>query len=343
MPVPNGRSPVMADVARLAGVSHQTVSRVLNGHPNVRTETQARVQAAIEELGYRRNSSARALVTRRTGVIGVVSFDTTHYGPAQTLAGIGRAARASGYFLSVVTLQTVTRKAVREAMDYLAQQSVEGYIVIAPKRAVVEGLADQSVDRPIVAVEGGEAPDLPMVCVDQVGGAYLATRHLLDLGHRTVHHIAGPRDWLEAEGRVEGWRQALADAGAPVPEPLCGDWKPRSGYDLGGRLARDPDVTAIFVANDQMALGTLRSLGESGVRVPEDVSVVGFDDIPEAEFFTPPLTTVSQDFSEVGQRSIRLLVELLEAADGDGSAAPAQHVIPARLVTRKSTAMYRRA
>ncbi|WP_193789983.1 LacI family DNA-binding transcriptional regulator [Streptomonospora alba] len=338
MSVPVGRSPVMADVARLAGVSHQTVSRVLNGHPNVRTETQARVQAAIEELGYRRNSSARALVTRRTGVIGVVAFDTTHYGPAQTLSGIEHAARADGYFLSVVTLQTVTRQAVSEAMDYLAQQSVEGYIVIAPKRAVVEGLAGQPADRPVVAVEGGEAPDLPVACVDQEGGGYLATRHLLDQGHRTVHHIAGPDDWLESEGRIAGWRRALAEAGAPVPEPLYGDWRPRSGYRIGAQLAGDPDVSALFVANDQMALGALRALGEAGVRVPDDVSVIGFDDIPESEFFTPPLTTVAQDFSEVGRRGIELLIDMLEAPAESTSLHPARSVVPARLVARVSTA-----
>jgi DNA-binding LacI/PurR family transcriptional regulator len=332
----------MADVARLAGVSHQTVSRVLNGHPNVKTETQARVQAAIEELGYRRNSSARALVTRRTGVIGVVAFDTTLYGPAQTLAGIEQAARAAGYFLSVVTLQRVTRQEVSEAMDYLAQQAVEGYVVIAPHRTVVEGLADAAADRPVVAVEGGEAPDLPVATVDQGGGAELAVRHLLDLGHRTVHHIAGPRHWLEAEYRVAGWRRALEAAGAPVPEPLFGDWRPRSGHDLGGALVRDRSVTAMFVANDQMALGALRALAEAGVRVPEDVSVVGFDDIPEAEFFTPPLTTVAQDFSEVGRHGIRLLLERLRLPDG-ASAAPARHVVPARLVVRTSTAAAPRA
>ncbi|MBB4930350.1 DNA-binding LacI/PurR family transcriptional regulator [Lipingzhangella halophila] len=337
MPATNGRSPVMADVARLAGVSHQTVSRVLNGHPNVKAETRTRVEMAIGELGYRRNSSARALVTRRTSVIGVVAFDPTLYGPASTLGGIERAARASGYFLSVVTLQTVTRQAVREAMDYLAQQSVEGYIVVAPLRTVVDGLVDLPYGRPVVAVEGGEAPDLPVVCVDQPGGAYLATRHLLDLGHRTVHHITGPSDWLEAEGRVAGWRLALEEAGAPVHEPLSGDWRPRAGYELGRRLADGNEATAIFVANDQMALGALRALGEAGVRVPGDVSVVGFDDVPEAEFFAPPLTTVAQDFNEVGQRSIALLVSLLEASGGPG-AQPIRDVVPARLITRQSTA-----
>lgn len=337
MPAANGHSPVMADVARIAGVSHQTVSRVLNGHPNVKAETRTRVEMAIDELGYLRNSSARALVTRRTSVIGVIAFDPTLYGPASTLGGIERAARAAGYFLSVVTLQTVTHEAVREAMDYLAQQSVEGYIVIAPLRTVVEGLADLPYGRPVVVVEGGQAPDIPVVCVDQPGGAYLATRHMIELGHRTVHHIAGPHDWLESEGRVAGWHRALEEAGAPVPEPLLGNWRPREGYELGRRLADDREVTAVFVANDQMALGALRALGEAGLRVPQEVSVVGFDDVPEAEFFTPPLTTVAQDFSEVGQRSIALLLSLLEESESP-EATPKRDIVPARLVTRQSTA-----
>ncbi|GAA3755572.1 DNA-binding LacI/PurR family transcriptional regulator [Spinactinospora alkalitolerans] len=335
MPSPNGRSPVMADVARLAGVSHQTVSRVLNGHPNVRTETQARVQAAIEELGYHRNSSARALVTRRTNVLGVIAFDTTLYGPASTLFGIEQAAREAGYFVSIVSLKTITRRSVREALDYLTEQSVEGFIVIAPQRAAVQALADLVGHRPLVAVEGGRGPGVPVVCVDQVGGARMATEHLLRLGHPTVHHIAGPPEWLEAEGRVQGWRQVLQEAGVPAPEPVYGDWSPRSGYGIGLRLARDRAVSAVFVANDQMAVGVLRAFNESGVRVPEDVSVVGFDDVPEAEFLTPPLTTVWQDFGEVGRRSIRVLLELLENGEG---AAPTRHVVPARLIPRMSSA-----
>ncbi|GLU46338.1 LacI family transcriptional regulator [Nocardiopsis ansamitocini] len=325
----------MADVARLAGVSHQTVSRVLNSHPNVKPATRTRVLVAIEELGYRRNSSARALVTRRTSVIGVVAFDLTLYGPARTLAGIEQAARAQGYFLSMVGLQGVTREAMREAMDYLAQQSAEGCIVIAPQRIVVDALAELAFPLPVVAVEGGEAPGLPVVCVDQRGGARDVVRHLLAQGrHRTVHHLAGPLGWLEAEGRVLGWRQALEEAGRPVPEPVYGDWSSRSGYTLGAQLAADPDVSALFVANDQMALGVLRALAEAGRRVPEDVSVAGFDDIPEAEFFTPPLTTVFQDFAEVGRRSINLLLDRIEAPRS--TEPPASDIVPARLIARAS-------
>ncbi|WP_017594230.1 LacI family DNA-binding transcriptional regulator [Nocardiopsis potens] len=335
------RMPVMADVARLAGVSHQTVSRVLNDHPNVRAETRERVLAAIGELGYRRNSSARALVTRRTGVIGVVAFATTHYGPARTLTGIEHAARAAGYFVSVVTLNEVTRSEVREAMEHLARQAVEGYVVIAPKRAVIEAMPEWAGGAPVVAVEGGEAPDLPVVCVDQRGGAHQATRHLLDLGHRTVAHIAGPRDWLEAEERVAGWRRALEEAGAPAAEPRYGDWRPRSGYEIGRAMAAEGALpSAVFVANDQMALGVLRALAERGLRVPEDVGVVGFDDVPEAEFYSPPLTTVAQDFTEVGERAIRVLVDLL----GGGGAAgpPAREVVHAHMVVRSSCGAVRR-
>ncbi|WP_106585608.1 LacI family DNA-binding transcriptional regulator [Murinocardiopsis flavida] len=327
----------MADVARVAGVSHQTVSRVLNGLPNVKPATHERVVAAIEELGYHRNSSARALATRRSQVLGVVAFDTTLYGPASTLLGIERAARQAGYFVSIVSLTAITRETIREALDYLAEQSVEGCIVIAPKRAAVEALTGLRGPRPLVAVEGGVAPDLPVVCVDQAAGAHQITRHLLDLGHRTVWHVAGPRDWLEAESRVAGWRGALEEAGAAVPEYAHGDWSPRSGYEIGRTLAARPDITAVFVANDQMALGVLRAMGEAGRRVPADVSVAGFDDVPEAEFFSPPLTTVYQDFGEVGRRGISVLLRLL-----DGAAEPAAHapieVVPTRLVLRSSTA-----
>ncbi|RCV48410.1 LacI family transcriptional regulator [Marinitenerispora sediminis] len=327
----------MADVARLAGVSHQTVSRVLNGHPNVRDATRERVRAAIEELGYRRNSSARALVTRRTNVLGVIAVDTTLYGPASTLFGLEQAARAAGYFVSIVSLKSGDTVSLAPAIGYLAEQSIEGLVLITPKRVTAESLAALPETLPVVAVEGGQAPDIPVVCVDQFTGAVTATRHLLDLGHRTVWHVSGPAGWLEAEGRIQGWRSALRAAGAAAPDPVPGDWTPRSGYAAGLRLARDPEVTAVFVANDQMALGVLRAFSEAGVRVPDDVSVVGFDDIPEAEFFTPPLTTVWQDFTQVGERSIEVLLEQIDGAAGRGG-DPARVVVPTRLAVRASTA-----
>jgi DNA-binding LacI/PurR family transcriptional regulator len=327
------RPPVMADVARIAGVSHQTVSRVLNELPNVRPSTKERVLQAIEELGYRRNLTARALVTRHSRVLGVVSFDTTLYGPASTLHGIEQAARAAGYFVSIVSLKAITRDSVKEAIQYLAGQGIDGIVVVAPQRQAAQALSSVPDDIPAVAVEGGRAPKMPVVSVDQVGGARLAVQHLLDLGHETVWHIAGPDDWLEAEGRLKGWRETLEAAGSPVPAALTGDWSPRSGYEAGLRLPSE--ATAVFVANDQMALGLLRSLSERGVRVPDDVSVVGYDDVPEAEFFSPPLTTVRQDFTQVGRHSIELLLEQL------GSDPPARRrrvVVPATLIPRASTA-----
>jgi DNA-binding LacI/PurR family transcriptional regulator len=326
----------MADVARVAGVSHQTVSRVLNDLPNVHPGTRKRILEAIEELGYRRNLSARALVTRHSRVLGVVSFDTTLYGPASTVHGIEQAARAAGYFISIVSLKAITRDSVKEAIQYLAGQGIDGIIVVAPQRQAAEALTSVPDDIPAVAVEGGRARKVPVVSVDQVGGARLAVQHLLDLGHETVWHIAGPEDWLEAEGRLKGWRETLEAAGRTVPEVLPGDWSPRSGYEAGRRLP--PGVTAVFVANDQMALGLLRSLSERGVRVPEEVSVVGFDDLPEAEFFSPPLTTVRQDFALVGRHSIELLLDQLDQADAEPPVRRRRVVVPATLMPRASTA-----
>ncbi|NRQ33026.1 LacI family DNA-binding transcriptional regulator [Nonomuraea sp. NN258] len=324
----------MADVAREAGVSHQTVSRVLNDHPNVRTETRTRVLEAIDKLGYRRNLVARALVTKHSRTLGVVSFDTTLYGPASTVYGIERAARAAGYFVSIVSLKSIDRSGVRDALDYLADQGVDGIVVVAPQRSAAQALADLPLGVPTVAVEGGEAGDVSVVCVDQVEGGRLATRHLLDLGHETVWHVSGPSDWLEAEGRVAGWRETLERAGRPVPEPLAGDWSPRSGYAAGQRLADMTDVRAVFVANDQMALGLLRAFTERGVRVPERVSVVGFDDIPESEFFSPPLTTIGQDFGAVGRHSIEVLLRQIE---GGLAQARERLVVPPSFVLRGST------
>jgi DNA-binding LacI/PurR family transcriptional regulator len=298
----------MADVARQAGVSHQTVSRVLNGHPNVSPHTRASVLAAIRDLGYRPNAAARTLVTGRTNVLGVISFDTTLYGPASMLYGIERAARP-GYSVTIASLARFDRGALPEAVELFLGQAVDGIIVIAPETTAVKALTGLAPDIPLVAVGCGTRAPLPSVTIDNLSGAAQATRHLLNLGHQTVHHIAGPDSWLDAQERVDGWRQALRSAGAPEPGLLRGDWSARSGYEIGHRLAAMPEVTAVMCGNDQMALGLLRALAEHGRRVPDDVSVVGFDDIPEAAFFLPPLTTVRQDFGELGRRALHLLMD----------------------------------
>ncbi len=326
------RLPVMADVARLAGVSHQTVSRVVNRHPSVTPETRARVERAIAQLGYRRNTAARALVTRRSGTLGVVSVDTSHYGPASTLFGVEEAARVAGYFVSFVSLKYVDRSHMRAALDHLMTAGVDGIVVIAPIRAAVDAVAGLSSDVPLVVLEGTDADGVSAVVIDQVHGSRLATGHLLDLGHRTVHHVRGPRDWLEADMRVQGWQAELSARLAPAPEVLVGDWSPQSGYEAGKILAANPDVTAVFVANDQMAVGLLLALHEAGRSVPGDISVVGFDDIPESAYLIPPLTTVRQDFAEVGRRCLQQLDGIMHGE------VDAHVAIRPKLVVRASAA-----
>lgn len=328
------RSPGMVDVARLAGVSHMTVSRVINDQPTVSQVTRQRVLAAMSELGYRPNVAARALVTGRSRTLGVISVDTTLYGPASMLLAIERAAREVDYSVSIASLPGLDRRTLRDAFDALASQAVEGIIAITPHVAATAALRHVPKDVPVVAVEGGKGP-LPTVAVDQYLGATEATRHLLSLGHRTVGHIAGPSDWYEAQERERGWRDVLAAEGREVPEMVRGDWSPRSGYEAAKRLiAKKTGVTALFVANDQMAIGALRALGEAGISVPRQVSLVGFDDIPEAEFFSPPLTTLRQEFSEVGRRSLELLLEQVEGAPRTRR----RLVIPPQFVIRDSTA-----
>ncbi|WP_333736898.1 LacI family DNA-binding transcriptional regulator [Streptomyces sp. IBSBF 2806] len=333
------RPPTMADVARQAGVSHQTVSRVLGDHPNVRDATRARVLRAIEEMGYRRNFSARALATRRTRTLGVVASDTTLYGPASTLFALEEAARAEGYLVSTVSLRKLTMESVSEALDHLSEGGVEGVVAIAPQRSAVDALAELRHPFPVVIVGGGPGVDIAGVSVDQHLGARLATGHLLAAGHRTVWHLAGPEEWQEAADRAAGWRDTLETAGVEPPMLLRGDWSPLSGYRAGQELAGwvGRGLTAVFVANDQMALGVLRALREAGVRTPQDVAVVGFDDIPEAEFFAPPLTTVRQDFSAVGKQGIALLLDLIE---GRPAATAPRVAIEPQLVVRASTFPY---
>jgi DNA-binding LacI/PurR family transcriptional regulator len=329
---------IMSDVGRLAGVSHQTVSRVINGSRHVSPQTRERVLAAMSELGYRPNSIARALVTGRTRTLGVVSFDTTLYGPASTLFGIERAAHEAGYFIMVASLKALDRTSVIEAIDRLRVQGVDGVLVIVSEQESADALLHAPFDVPLVAVEAGPESGIPVVAVNQHEGAAMATRHLLELGHETVHHITGPLGSLESQQRAAGWRATLEAAGARRPEPLIGDWSARAGYHLARRLTKDRSLSAVFVSNDQMALGLLRAMHEAGRRIPEELSVVGFDDIPESPYFMPPLTTVRQDFGEVGSRSLRVLVRAIESAEAGGR-PPEGSLVSPELVVRASTSV----
>lgn len=329
----NARMPRLEDVAGRAGVSHQTVSRVINNHPNVSKSTRERVEAAIAELGYRRNTAARSLVTRRSQTIGVLGSELAQYGPANTLLGVEQAARDAGYFVSIAALRTVSREAISDAVRHFMDQSVDGIVVIVPHSETLLALAELKPGVPVVAVGSLGSEAVSGAMVDQKRGAELAVGHLIEQGHRLIGHIAGPQDWIDAVARAEGWSEALRSAGLDDSLVLEGDWSAGSGYEIGRRLARDRNATALFVGNDQMSLGLLRAFSEAGVRVPEDVSVVGFDDQPESGYFTPPLTTVRQDFEELGRRCMDLMLSAIDNGESVNTT-----VVEPELVVRRSTA-----
>lgn len=328
------RDPAMTDVARLAGVSHQTVSRVLNDHPNVREQTRLRVRAAIKELGYRPNRAARALVTGKSQLIGVVTQNSTLYGPASLLSAFEEAAGEAGFAVSVGRVRVLDRDSIAAAVERHRDQRVAGIVVIAPTASASDALADIPAGVPLVTVDGDPDRPTPLVTVDQAAGAFAATKHLLDVGHKTVWHVSGPADWFDAAGRVRGWQRALDLAGAEVPPVLPADWSAAAGYQAGQMLARMPEVTAVFAANDHLALGVLRAMSERGRRVPWEVSVVGFDDVPEAAYFIPPLTTVRPDFAAVARETLGLL--LAQVSEGE-TAEPCRTIAP-DLVVRESVA-----
>lgn len=326
--VKSTRRPGIADVARLAGVSHQTVSRVLNASPAVLEATRNRVLTAMTTLGYRPNASARALASRRSGVIGILALESNLYGPTSTLYAIERAARDAGYFVSVAVVDAGSGKGIDDALDRLRLQGVEGIVAIVPLPGISEALAPVADEIPVVVTQGQDAENRLTVAVDQLRGAELVTAHLLDQGAKHVWHIAGPDGWFEAQLRTEGWRHTLASRGAPASEPLQGDWSPASGYHQGLLLAGREDVDAVFVANDHMALGLLSAFNERGIRVPQDVLVAGFDDIPEAAFFSPPLTTVRQDFAAIGKHAIERLLREIAGFEQEESTSIAPVLIP---------------
>jgi DNA-binding LacI/PurR family transcriptional regulator len=329
------RRPAGTDVAHRAGVSQKTVSRVMNDEPYVTEEVRLRVLAAARELGYRRNNVARALTSGRTRRIGVVSLGSPLYGPASMLIELERAARSTGYSLSIVTTFEGDPHGVAGAIDSLLTEGVDGIVLSEP---IDEGENIRlDVDIPVLSL--GRFPGLagPRVVITGVEGAAagrVATEHLLGLGHRTVWHVAGPQRWWSARDRRDGWRSALHAAGIAEPPSIEGDWSPASGYAAGTRLARNPDVTAVFVANDDMAIGVMRAFAEAGRRVPEDVSVVGLDDIPTAAYLSPPLTTVRQDFGNLARDGLERLVRQIEDDAGRDTTGTPQ---PVCLIVRRST------
>ena len=328
----------MADVARLAEVSAQTVSRVMNDYPFISTETRLRVEHAVDRLGYRPNRAARTLATSRSRTIGVVATDYRSYGPSAMLWAVEEAAQEAGYEVAVQSLRVADDTAIRQALDRLAEQSVEGIVYLAPQDAAHPAFLSAR-DVPIVTYVGfRDGREHPSSSIRRRARGW-RPRTSWRLGIvRSVTSQGIPALRSPVRGSRDG-RQALADAGLVAQAVAAGDWTPEGGYRAARELLeRHPELTAVHVANDHMALGALLAFREAGRRVPEDISVVGFDDVPEAAYFAPPLTTVRQDFADLGRRCI---AALLSALHGDPRETPVP-VIP-ELVVRSSTAPIRLA
>lgn len=330
-----GKAPGLVDVARLAGVSHMTVSRVLNSHPMVKEETRQRVLAAVAELGYRRNSIARALHGDASKTLGVVLAGEELFELSKVLLGIETAAKQAGYWVNLAAWHGGSAADLTETVNRLIDQSVDGIAFVADRPMAAQALASVDSRVPVAVVMSGAVDNdrLGSVEIDQVAGARALTRHLLDLGHRRIVHLSGPSQVFDAQARVEGFRLEVAAAGLKKPDVVEGDFTPESGYDLTRALLRRKTLpTAVFAGNDMMAIGALKAFAEAGLRVPADVSLVGFDDSPGMTHLVPPLTTVRQNFTALGTAVIEML--LLMLAGG----TPTHRLIIPTLIERESSA-----
>lgn len=331
-PEATGRAPSIRDVARLAGVSYQTVSRVINNSPQLRPETAAKVRSAIAELKFVPNQAARALATSRSRLIGVLGPRTTTFGVATMIQAVESAARAAGYRLTVTNLATSAPGDVRASIDHLMQQSVEGLIAVAPQTRVLPILDELQLPVPVQIVSSTGTTSSHN---HQTAGARAAVRHLIELGHTRILHIAGPRDWVEADHRMRGYLAEMDAHDLSPRPPVLGDWSAQFGFEAGLELLRTEDATAVFAGNDHMALGFMHAVRAIGRSVPEDISVVGFDDVPESAHLWPPLTTVRQDFAGIGTRAVIDLLTALGVDVEDIAAGEPDHL---RLIVRSSTA-----
>ena len=328
------RTASIRDVARAADVSYQTVSRVLNGHPSIRPATKQRVLDAMADLRYRPNQAARALVTSRSHTLGVIIGSRGEYGPTSSLAALEDAARARGYWVNSAYLSDTRPETIRAAVEHLRRQSVEGIIVHAPQVRVFDVLDELDVDVPYLGLHSAER-GIAELADDQVHGARIATEHLIGLGHHEIVHLAGPQDWIEAESRMQGYLRALSDADLPTRPPILGDWTADFGHRAALELVRRLDFTAVFAANDAMAVGLMHGLRVAGIEVPWDVSVIGFDDIPLAAHVAPTLTTVHQHFAGLGERAVAALLGTID--DSTDSATTRMGSVEPSLVVRAST------
>lgn len=330
----------MVDVAKAAGVSYQTVSRVINNDAKVAPETRARVLHLIQELNYHPNRAARNLAANQSHTLAVITYDMSFYGPTQMVISIEQAARNAGYDLFFTNINSMSADAVKPLTHRIMEWAVDGVLLIAPVENIdfsymQERLAQNKI--PLLQIDIAPGAKGPSVIIDQQHGSYLITRHLVDFGHERICEISGPLNWYSAIARHAGFLQALSESGLSPVATAEGNWTAAGGYEAAKTLLGH-NFTAIVVANDQMALGAMSMLAEHGISIPGDVSVVGFDDIPEARYFSTPLTTIRQDFPSLGQRGLQYLIEMIE----DPSTPQAQRIIKPQLIRRASSAFPRR-
>jgi DNA-binding LacI/PurR family transcriptional regulator len=310
-----GARPTLSEVAALAGVSRQTVSRVSRGGAAaaaVAQETQARVLAAIKAVGYKPDLVARALSTGSSRTIGVLGHHQNLFGSVSVFSGIETAAYEAGWRVSLETLPEYGPESVRDSVGRLISTGCDGIILLAPWVSDASTLAGLQVSVPIVTTSRVLGYNGPAVYPDAVASATEIVTHLLELGHKTVWHVAGPEGYNASALRTIGWKAALEKFGAHVNEPVLGDWTARSGYRAGLELLQRDGVTAVFAANDDMALGLIHALAEAGIAIPDDISVVGYDGTDVSEFFRPSLTTVRVDHLEHGRKAVEMIVAQLE-------------------------------
>ena len=340
---PAGR-PSMADVARLAQVSTQTVSRYFTGVGYVREETRQRITAAVDDLGYRRNQSARRFRTQQTNMVGVLSMGPINYGSAEILTGLGIAAHAVGMTLTISQMDVDWRgdtwvDEVAQSLEHLLSIPVDGVVVVTPYAGIEDALRDRLGVTPLVTISDRPGSPASVASIHAHAAARTATEHLLGLGHTRVVHVAGPPGRIDARERIRGYRDVMAAAGLePTVIDLAGDWSPEAGFAAARELAAQDlgapgRFTAAFCANDEIALGFLSGMSVLGLHAPQDFSVVGLDDMPAAAYFSPPLTTVRLDFRRLGVETFRMLQT--ELASGEpGTYRSIEH----ELVVRGSTA-----
>jgi len=330
------------DVAQAAGVSTQTVSRVMNKFSYVSVETRQRVEAVVEQLGYRPSTLARSLIQRRSYTLGVVTFGLKFLGPSRTLNGIADQADKLGYMLLMKELDNFEKNSLNEVMDSLLARQVDGIVWVAPEIGNNHDWVEKSgnIPAPVLFLAMRPRMGISSVATDNYQGAVMATQHLLEKGRKRVGHISGPMSWWEAEERKRGWRETLEKAGLDAPEQFCteGNWSSASGEQAFLQLLEAyPNMDSIFVANDQMALSVLRVAHRQGIQVPGQLAVIGFDNLPESAYFYPSLTTISQDLQLLGEEAVQRIVEMIQARQNNQSIPAQSRFIQPTLIVREST------